>query len=794
VKSIPPDELFPILVADLADEDSRGLLDAVAFAGGDAYVPLVDAPIDGSTHVLEVHTPGAEPLLLLAVPLGPPTDAGFLLRLAHMDPTGDRPPSPERKSSGHPVALRPRTTGHHLITAGHAASLGSTPPPADHTGRVIANKLRIERLIGSGGMGVVYRATHLSLRIPVAVKVLHANLQSDLDFCRRFQGEALAASRLDHRNLTRVLDFGQEPDGLVYIAMEFLDGVDLRTELGRTRPFSLERTVDLLSQVCAGLSHVHSRGIIHRDLKPDNLILVAGQSDEGRAIEVAKLCDFGIAVARGASSHELVGTPEYMSPEQCAGDELDARSDLYACGVLAYEMATGRTPFEGKNHAVVINHHMHVAPKPPSQICAVDPRLEAIILKALAKDPVDRQQSARELRHSLGALLLPPPSAREAPLQAAPPRELRPAWLEDNSGTFTSPAPTVAPGQALAERLSIDPTRWLAELVEMGDARTFSAMCRELEAAIPLLASRQQLAVLWRIGSTVALVADEGPAARGSRSGAAHHVRKALYDPTALAPAAEEALRGQPPAREALDLLLSGGVGGAYALYSVRARSTASAEVRTRFTALLRQMGAAAVPVIRAALARLEGERGAAVEIALDVLDVIAEARDDATGEIVARFLRSPAPDLRRVATGAIVRCWGERSRALLMGLLQDPDDRVRIAAVGGLRELGGVDEHIVRRVAALLDPNDRASVALKSLAVVTIRGAAPAARPLAIALLERLVAHLPIARVNDEGLVLQSAEALVALAGRAAARAVVSERAAQVREPLRARLVELVR
>src|SRR5262249_25491471 len=130
-----------------------------------------------------------------------------------------------------PAAIRPRVTTSHNLSAGHAASLSPAtrpPPPMDHVGRLLAGgKLVIEERIGSGGMGVVYRATHRALQMPVAVKVLHARFQNDLEFCRRFQAEALAASRLDHPNLTRVLDFGQEPDGLVYLAMEFLDGIDL---------------------------------------------------------------------------------------------------------------------------------------------------------------------------------------------------------------------------------------------------------------------------------------------------------------------------------------------------------------------------------------------------------------------------------------------------------------------------------------------------------------------------------------------------------------------------------------
>ena len=155
----------------------------------------------------------------------------------------------------------------------------------------------------------------------------------------------------------------------------------------------LARIVDIMTQVCAGLSHAHARGIVHRDIKPENLVLVSGHDDDGDPIEIVKVCDFGIAQQRALPSTKdqegyIAGTPEYMSPEQCRADELDARSDLYACGVILYEMATGQVPFTAERAQSILNKHQFTPVLPPSKIDpSVDPRLEVIIMKALQKEP-----------------------------------------------------------------------------------------------------------------------------------------------------------------------------------------------------------------------------------------------------------------------------------------------------------------------------------------------------------------------------------------------------------------------
>lgn len=285
-------------------------------------------------------------------------------------------------------------------------------------GSVIGGKYRVDAFVGGGAMGKVYRATQLLLDKTVAVKVLHAGLGLDEKFQSRFHREAKAASKMDHPNSVTVIDFGIDRDGLMFIVMEFLAGRDLFTALRREWPFSIERTVSILSQVLSALAFAHDLGIVHRDLKPENIMLVPKKQDDGTIADVVKVADFGIAKilddpargARGASGERLstagniVGTPEYMSPEQAQARTIDGRADLYSCGVILYELCTGTLPFSAETPIGMVLEHITRPPPDPRAINgALSAELSAVILKALAKSPDDRFSDARAMRAALRA-------------------------------------------------------------------------------------------------------------------------------------------------------------------------------------------------------------------------------------------------------------------------------------------------------------------------------------------------------------------------------------------------------
>jgi serine/threonine-protein kinase len=302
-------------------------------------------------------------------------------------------------------------------------------------GRTIAAKYVIERQLGVGAMGAVYLARHTALDKAIALKVMHRHLMMDASFASRFASEAKAASRLDHPNSIRVFDYGEESDGTLYIAMEYVDGRDLFSVIEEGRLLPSATVIDILSQVLAALAVAHDMGVLHRDLKPENIMVLRGRTDDGTPTDVVKVCDFGIAkilaaeptpeeqpqrVRKHSTAGTVIGTPAYLSPEQARGAVVDARSDLYSVGVILYVLLTGREPFCADTPLGVVLKHVTDDVTPPSQYAPdVDPRLAAICLKALRKDPAERFQDARSMRQALrdalqGAATMPPTERRLA--------------------------------------------------------------------------------------------------------------------------------------------------------------------------------------------------------------------------------------------------------------------------------------------------------------------------------------------------------------------------------------------
>jgi len=276
-------------------------------------------------------------------------------------------------------------------------------------GRTLDDKYIVEERLGAGGMGAVYRARHLSMDRPVAIKFLQQRLVEDEAARIRFQTEARAAVKLRHANAVSVTDFGQTAEGCVYIVMELLEGRTLREILSREAPLEMARAISLMLQTSAAVAAAHEAGIIHRDLKPSN-ILVTQSADQPA---VVKVLDFGIAtfapdddddddMSAVAQTNSVIGTPRYMSPEQYNGNELTPAADVYSLGVILYEMLSGMVPFSGSTPAEIAQKHANDQPHSPREIVAAIPEdVERIVLKALEKQPADRFANAAEFRHEL---------------------------------------------------------------------------------------------------------------------------------------------------------------------------------------------------------------------------------------------------------------------------------------------------------------------------------------------------------------------------------------------------------
>ncbi len=279
-------------------------------------------------------------------------------------------------------------------------------PAGNSVPQVIGNNLRIESLLGKGGMGTVYRATHLSLDRVVAVKIINPEFASNTEVTQRFAREARLMAKLRHPRAAMIYDSGILPDGRLFIVMEYVEGTTLADILKRDGKLPYKKAVEIAVSICDVLIEAHSLGIIHRDLKPANIML----NNQGVFV-----LDFGIAKLLNADNAEsmqlsmtgnglLVGTPFYMSPEQCLGEPVEARSDLYSLGALLYEMLAGRPPFNDEVlSAVIIKHAMVAAPKIEEFAPAIPPALATVVNRLLAKKPEDRPENASAAKSFLEA-------------------------------------------------------------------------------------------------------------------------------------------------------------------------------------------------------------------------------------------------------------------------------------------------------------------------------------------------------------------------------------------------------
>ncbi len=819
---------LPVLVT-YQTRASRDFLEGAALVGRTVVIPLVSPPQSDGLHILEIRQKDSpDRLLLHAKPDGPPTVGGQPLKVTPVrNPTSSRPgrqPSQPRLDppvspppAGPPAMARPASRPGAVVPAGPRETASDRLIGTDISG----GKLRIEARVGHGAAGNVYRARHRDLDMAVAVKVMHERLQRDDDFVRRFKAEALAASRLDHPNLTRVLDFGEEPDGLLYIVMEFLDGRSVRQVLEAQRRLELDSAVYIAVQLCTALVHVHARNVVHGDVKPENLILVRGLDDDGNAAEIVKVCDFGIAHRPLSEiSAGIAGTPEYMAPGLFRGEAPDVQSDVYACGVVLYEMLTGAVPISG-DFDQMADRVSRLVPEPPSRrVKGLDARLDAVVMKALAKERSARHASARALRDDVRAAMAASPvvaarlwDATDAGVQAAGSAGAAAAgealatsrvttagtnsWLETNP--FTAQAPAQSPARELAVRPDLQPSAladdagpvpmigtpratsravplsrqgelarrmapFVQQIIQTRDPREFAELVRPLDGEIRELLSSAQANQLWRLCSALDVIAKEG----SERSPVAAQLVRLFRDPKLLAPIAERALDGMEDRDGAArKVIVLAGRAGAFALYFSRL-GHGTFEVRDGFVSVLRDIGPEALPMLKASLERIEKrlEEPGVMSLAEDLLEAMPHVLDEPTGEVVARFATSRAVEVARPAIRALPAVFGQRARGTLLGLLEHPDEAARLAAIRGLVRIEAIDEEVVRTLEPTVLGTRRGSAKGRMVAVEALANVqkTPEALAAARALLGKVVALAGVTETED--IVVVGATSLVAIGG----------------------------
>ncbi len=341
------------------------------------------------------------------------------------------------------------------------AAKGALAPPQElNSTRLAGCSYVLLESVSAGSMGSVHRARQLPQQREVAIKILHPHLAKRSSVAAAFWREAQAGRLIKHPNVVQILDFGRDPHSdCAFMVMELLGGRTLEDLLRERRVPEVRWTAEIMTQILTALAAAHDLGIVHRDIKPENVIVDSGQDAGGKPVDVVKVCDFGIArvpfagpasSARKDSTLEgtVCGTPEYMSPEQAQARSVDRMTDIYACGVMLYEMVTGRLPFEAESAIQIVLQHIHSRPRRPRKLRPeLDPRLEAIILRAMAKDPRERFTGARAMRAAL-LQWLEATQHEATSLAQQPTTPQRP--LSDDQAAALAPAPRTRLDSAFA--------------------------------------------------------------------------------------------------------------------------------------------------------------------------------------------------------------------------------------------------------------------------------------------------------------------------------------------------------
>jgi len=568
-------------------------------------------------------------------------------------------------------------------SAGNCRSCGK--PLALGPGAVIAGRYEIQGILGEGGMGTVYKAHDRSLEEAVALKVLRPNFAQTPEADRRFRSEIKLARKVSHRNVCRIHEYGED-GALRYLSMELVDGVNLKQAVRGKGGLPLEEARELTIQIAKGLQSIHDVGIIHRDLKTANIMWdTAG---------VVRLMDFGIAkkwqddLSEGMTGvGDIIGTPEYMSPEQARGQRLDFRSDIYALGIVLFELLTGKLPFKGPTPLDTLLKHVQEAPPLEGQ---VPPVVIPILQKALAKDPRGRYASCRgliaELRTTMpGAQPLP---AHPASVFAANLAEATPVGL----GLQTEDS----------DVLHVEPPTQFDALADLGEPADIAQLARVRELMAQL--KDPEVKVRWKAALALCGV---GPAGREAAGALAEAIDDEAGSVSEAAAEAYKRITGQkPPARKPKPVAPAGPPPAVLNL--MEALKSPDSFQRWRAVLGLGEMGNAAATAVSALVEAMDDQDDNVRWAAATALGKLGPAARDAVPALAAALSDRDDPLIHRHAAAALGRLGAAARDGVpgLIGALRDKDSTVRDEVVDALVRIGPAA--VPALIEALQDDDDR--------------------------------------------------------------------------------------